>query len=111
MSAPVGPLQSGYRRSPGGAQRQWRAVEGMRLATLSQQRFNPPKPERPLCRRFSLQEGCPFNQSCTHLHTIDGISDVRDEELPIPDLAHAPRVFLGDVFQLFFCHVCHLFQL
>eukprot|EP00434_Breviolum_minutum_P013023 symbB.v1.2.011473.t2/scaffold770.1/size163962/9 len=94
MSAPVGPLQSGYRRSPGGAQRQWQAVEGLRLATLSQQRFNPPKPERPLCRRFSLPEGCPFNQSCTHLHTIDGISDVRDEELPIPDLAHAPRVFL-----------------
>ena len=74
----------------------------MVLQQQKKQRFRPPKPERPLCKRFSLPEGCPFHDECTHLHSLDGIHDVRDAL----EVAHAdaggttgtagtaPRVFL-----------------
>ena len=84
-----------YRRSLAGAQNQWRAVEAL-LQQESKQRFRPPNPERPPCKRFSLPEGCPFKENCTHLHSLDGINDVRDA-VRIPDAAQmsaAPRVFL-----------------
>lgn len=91
-------LQSGpavtHRRSLAGAQNQWRAVEIL-LQQQKNQRFHPPKPERPPCKRFSLPGGCPFKDDCTHLHSLDGINDVRDtDQMPDPDSNTAPRVFL-----------------
>lgn len=83
-----------YRRSPVGAQNQWRAVKAMRaVAGAPNQRFHPPTPERPHCKRFGTPEGCPFGDDCTHLHSLDGINDLRDE-VQKPPSADAPRVFL-----------------
>ena len=83
---------SSFRRSLAGAQTKWQSVEAL-LLRESKQRFRPPQPERPLCKRFSLESGCPFGSSCTHLHSTDGISDVREEPTSAAT-TDAPRVFL-----------------
>ena len=82
-----------YRRSPVGAQNQWRAVKAMLLSDERKQRFSPPPPERALCKRFGTPEGCPFKDDCTHFHSLDGINDIRDVERP-EIKADAPGVFL-----------------
>ena len=89
-----GTAYTSFRRSLAGAHTKWQAVEAM-LLHETKQRFRPPMPERPLCKRFSLEGGCPFGQNCTHLHSIDGLSDVRDERLAASGPAEgAPQVFL-----------------
>ena len=83
-----------FRRSLAGSQTKWQAVEAM-LQQETKQRFRPPMPERPPCKRFSMEGGCPFGSSCTHLHSIDGILDVRDGPLESCEAAEAaPKVFL-----------------
>ena len=65
------------------------------LRQETKQRFKPPMPERPPCKRFSMEGGCPFGSSCTHLHSIDGILDVRDGPLESCGASEeAPKVFL-----------------
>ena len=85
--------EASFRRSLAGAQKKWQEVEAM-LPRELKQRFKPPTPERPVCKRFSLEGGCPFGTGCTHLHSVDGQSDVRDEPALFGGSAEAPRVFL-----------------
>lgn len=70
-----------YRRPFEGAVSQWQIAEALLAATAElTQRFRPSRPERRLCRRFSIEHGCPFGDLCTHLHlAADGLTDVRDK--------------------------------
>ena len=67
---------SGHRRPLRGAQEHWQAAVASR--SNGEGRFRVCHPERPRCKGFGLV-GCHFGDHCTHLHTVDGVRDVREQ--------------------------------